>query len=59
MHSPLVGPATWHGEMLVREDAHRVEIEAEMPEIHHYEMVVDQFIRYMRLGYRTTWVGHD
>lgn len=33
MHSPLVGPATWHGEMLVREDAHRVEIEAEMPEI--------------------------
>ena len=24
-----------------------------------YEMVVDQFIRYMRLGYRTTWMGHD
>jgi hypothetical protein len=24
-----------------------------------YEMVVDQFIRYMRLGYRTTWAGHD
>lgn len=24
-----------------------------------YEMVVDQFIRYMRWGYRTTWSGHD
>lgn len=24
-----------------------------------YQMVVDQFIRYMRSGYRTTWRGHD